>query len=871
MADGNTRNLGPGPPPWARRVPERIILGRYRIQAEFESNRNTKVSYAEDLQLPGRRLVVKALVRNSSAMTQAFDAERDILAGLNHPAIARLYADATEGSVRYLVEEFHDRSPLSGRKLSPELALDTVMSLLDVVEYLHQRNPPVIHADIKPGNVLQDEFGQVTLIDFDAAHVGESAPARQIQATPGYACPEQLSGGAPRKTWDLFACAALLHQLLSGIDPASWQGRGMPPIPEVPEEVTRVLRCCLSSNPRDRLRSARDFRHALERARAFLTGHRSCPKCGQEQAGGVSFCHRCGSLLLQGKLPRGNPSRTITRSGMDRFLNDLQSPRFVTRGTLELRMEADALARPLGFDALMSVDHLSFEPHRHQLQVLKKALKNHLGRSMLADEVGLGKTIEAGLVREELVLRGLVQTTLVLVPASLREQWQEELQEKFGVRFDIYDNSTRSKLRLEKLKSVIISLDMATRSCSEALLGRRWDLVIVDEAHHARNRTTKRWAFLEQLDKSYFLLLTATPLQNKLEELFNLISILRPGLLGTSPKDFEKRYGVDGRSARRDQQLRSDLEKAMIRTRRAQAYVRFPERQAYVRSIEPTRSEAQLYEDVTNLVRELAEEHRAAKPWQLQLIHLQQRATSSPEALAESLGNLSGKAGRLAARVDVLQRAAERQRGQSSKLDNLVSILEQVKDRVVVFTDHVPTQKMLCSQLQERKYRTTIFRGSAAEKQRALKEFAEAGQVMVVSQAGNEGLNLQKHCHILVNYDLPWNPMRIEQRIGRVQRLGQPRDVMVFNLAVQNTVEEHVLDVLEQKIRLFEISVGQLDLILGEQLSDESAFAERIFHCLLQARGNVELRKALEREFQKEAKLAENLDEIESASDILGF
>lgn len=871
MAAGSTRALGGSPPAWAQRVPETIVLGRYCIQARFASNRNTEVYFAHDIELPGRRVVVKKLAHPTPEMHRAFDAEKEILKKLNHPAIARLYEDGTEKNVRYLVQEYQDRQRLTGERLATELALDTVMSLLDVVDYLHRQTPPVIHADIKPGNVLADSFAQVTLIDFNAAHVGESPAAREIQATRGYAPAEQLSGGIPKKSWDIYACGALLHQLLTGIDPASWQGKMVPPVPAIPDELNRVLRCSLALKPKERFQSARDFRHALERARAYLTGHQDCPRCGQEQAGGVHFCHRCGTLLLVEKLPAGEPRRPITRAGLQAF-NSLESGQFVTRGTLELRMEAEALARPLGFDTLMSVDHLAFEPHRHQLQVLKKALKNHLGRSMLADEVGLGKTIEAGLVREELVLRGLVQSTLVLVPASLREQWKEELEDKFGARFDIYDSSTKSKLNLDRLKNVIISLDTATRTGSKSLLGRRWDLVIVDEAHHARNRRTKRWAFLEQLDKSYLLLLTATPLQNKLEELFNLISILRPGLLGTNPKDFERRYGVNGRMAVREKELRADLEKAMIRTRRSQAYVRFPERRAYTRTLNPTEAENKLYEGVTALVHRLAEEHGSSGRWQLQLIHLQQRATSSPEALADSLHNLASKAGpRLGQRVLQLQKDAEALRGRSSKLNMLLAVLHQVKDRTVVFTDHVPTQRMLKEHLTRQGFSTSVFRGTAVEKKRSLDEFAERGQVLIVSSSGNEGLNLQKHCHIMVNYDLPWNPMRIEQRIGRIQRLGQARDVLVFNLTLSETVEEHVLNVLDQKIRLFEISVGQLDLILGEQVNEEHAFEERILKCLLQARSNVELEKLLKKEFKNEAQKAAQLEQICEASNIVGF
>lgn len=844
------------------------VAGRYEVRSTLSRTRGgADVLFGEDRNFASRRVALK----KGTVADPSLQREAELLGQLSHPGLPRLYDDITAGNWRYLVMEYVDRPVLEPGRLDVGCVLDIGVHLLEILRYLHELPQPVVHADVKPANLLVDlKTRHVTLLDFGAsARIGQDSMDR---ATPGYAPAEQRSKGTPRTAWDVYAACVTLHQLLSGLEPAKWSGRAAPALTGVTPELQELLARGLRANPKERLSCALSLQVALERIRSLVQDYTRCP-CGYIELNGVFFCHRCGHQLVAA--PKAGKKKVVVEHvGQDALLAALEGGRPTSEQVIRLRNDVQALARPLSYEVLMSVDHLPFESLPHQLKAARSALKLKT-RVLLADEVGLGKTIEAGIIREELKVRGHLTSTLILVPPSLREQWRDEMLEKFSERFECYDATTRDDIRIEKVQNLIISLDTAVgkgRSRVRGTLeGRRWDLVIVDEAHHAKSHTSERWKLLSGLKCNFLLLLTATPLQNKLEELFNLVSILQPGLLGINRRDFQERYEVDGRTAGNADQLRRDLEKVMLRTRRSQAYVRFPERTAYTKLVETTPVERTLYDGVTNLVRRLAEEAQALSPkeaatWKLSLIFLQQRVTSSPSAVLDSLKRMAIKFNQHGAPIGKLADQASRLQSSWSKAAALAELVDQAGDKVVVFTDHVATQLMLRDYLRSAGYPTCVFRGSAEEKQRALRSFAENARVMIVSASGAEGLNLHRHCHIVVNYDLPWNPMRVEQRIGRVQRLGQTRDVLVFNLAFANTVEEHVLRVLREKIHLFEVAIGQVDLILGDAMSDEDDFQDRVWRCLLKAKTRPELERLLNREFEQEEQNYEAMleDQVES-------
>src|SRR4051794_20508915 len=184
-----------------------------------------------------------------------------------------------------------------------------------------------------------------------------------------------------------------------------------------------------------------------------------------------------------------------------------------------------------------------------QVRTAKTVLRRFRGRALLCDEVGLGKTIEAGLVLSELKVRGLIRSVLILVPPSLIEQWQGEMRQKFRIDLVSHDDPQfrqRGADAWRVFDRVIASIHTAKREPHRsAILARKWDLVIIDEAHHLRNRNTVAWRFASELQKQYMLLLTATPVQNNLDELFNLVTLLEPGLLRTA-RQFQRQF-VDRR------------------------------------------------------------------------------------------------------------------------------------------------------------------------------------------------------------------------------------------------------------------------------------------------------------------------------------
>jgi len=481
----------------------------------------------------------------------------------------------------------------------------------------------------------------------------------------------------------------------------------------------------------------------------------------------------------------------------------------------QLRRDFEALALTPGFDRLITLDANTIKELPHQVDVALRALRPPMGgRAILADEVGLGKTIEAGIIMKELGVRGLARRVLILAPASLVEQWQAELETKF---FENFDTPTEPADWLHTTKA-IASYQGAVANAPE-ILKNRWDLVIVDEAHNVKNHLTEVHQLLRQVDRNFMLLLTATPVQHDLRELYNLVTLLRPGQLGTW-SEFQREYVRNGdpRRAANPDALREFTSHVMIRTRRSSVadVINLPPRRPVHHAIALTSAEVALYGETVRFLRELS---RAGffKP---ELMRLPQRLTSSSKALADSLHSLAAgelvqpEIGQWAGQLAEMARAVT----DHAKLDYLTSYLAGMPDRVIVFSEHLPTLNLIKHRLQTIGRPAIAFTGSLSRAERSLQlaRFrAEPGSVFLTTRVGSEGLNLQ-FCNRIVNYEIPWNPTIIERRIGRVQRIGQEREVHILNLAARDTIEIPVLWLLDKKMSVFELDVGTLDLVLGE-------------------------------------------------------
>ena len=498
-------------------------------------------------------------------------------------------------------------------------------------------------------------------------------------------------------------------------------------------------------------------------------------------------------------------------------------------------------SRP-GFDTFLSVSALRFTPFDYQLQAARSALRRMRGRAVLADEVGLGKTIEAGLILAELRLRGLADRTLVISPAGLVTQWREELERKFGVPTVLAGRAAGPGTTGPGTTGpgtagpgtagpggadrpvLVASLPAARRDpLKSALTGGQWDLIVVDEAHRVRAPRSASGKLIRELRSRHLLLLTATPVENRLQDLYELVSLVAPGLLGTAAQ-FRAAHGVRGAAPswepRNVAALRKRTAEVMIRHRRSEVSVLLPQRLAETLRVEPSGAEREWYSDLTARVRT---EGRTATPAQrLTLRSVAKLAGSSPATAAPTLAKIGWDG--LAVRAGSLDSPAKT----GVLLDHLRRYAT-TSEKVLVFTAFRQTLDHLAGQASGSGIPAVTYHGSLprADKERAIAAFRDEAPVLLSTESAGEGRNLQ-FCHVMVNMDLPWNPMQIEQRLGRLHRVGQEHDVLLTNLVASGTIEEQVLRVLEAKINLFELVIGELDMILG-RVDDDFDFEATVF------------------------------------------
>ena len=502
----------------------------------------------------------------------------------------------------------------------------------------------------------------------------------------------------------------------------------------------------------------------------------------------------------------------------------------------------------------------------HQVKAAIRVLNQMQGRAILADEVGLGKTIEAGIVMKELIARGKAKSILILTPAALSSQWQQELWDKFGERFIKHDDPEfRGFDRDDK---VVASIDTAKSAQHYPdIIARDWDLVVIDEAHYLKNKKTQRYALADDITARHALMLTATPIQNNLIELYNLINLIKPGLLGTL-QNFEEEYVGDqqGRVLLHAKRLQRLLEQVMIRNRRSETGLSFPERRVETHRIEASKGEYELHRAVSQFIRN----YKSFFESHLALMILEREVASSAPALSMTLGNMMQKQHDpdvTAAMEDLKHQADSVKR--NAKVNLILDVATNTDEKMIVFTQFRETQELLSRRLKQEGVSNVKYHGqlSSGRRKKALEEFRGDTQVLVCTDSGSEGLNLQ-FCSVLVNYDLPWNPMRVEQRIGRVHRIGQERDrVVILNLAVADTIEDYVLQVLYEKIKLFEVAIGEMDLILSD-IDEGGGIEKRIMDAIMTSEKDEDIKEAMEkveRDVKKSKEHAQTIKELDAS------
>ena len=550
----------------------------------------------------------------------------------------------------------------------------------------------------------------------------------------------------------------------------------------------------------------------------------------------------------------------------------LSRGQFASRELYRLRLQAEHALLVSGFDELVCLDLLKFTPFDYQVRAAQIALRHFRGRGMLCDEVGLGKTIEAGLVLKEYLVRNVVQRVLVVTPAALVEQWREELATKFGLPNFVTTADPEFRAAglegWERFPRLIASLATARRADHRARLVQiPYDLVIVDEAHHLKNRASASWKFVNDLQRKFILLLTATPVENDLDELYNLITLLKPGQLST-PREFRKQFVARGdpRQPKNRGQLRELLGDVMVRHSRGQVNINLPPRQASTVRLQLTQQEAEFYAAVSGMVRKQLgtlpspsggkgqqstlrgiEGESLRQVDRFALLTLQREIGSSPQAAESTLRSLASRAATAGQRDHLLALAEQATRIPTwAKADALEKLLSTIfhadkTEKVLLFTHFRRTLGLLAERLRMMGIDFVTYHGALdiAAKQQAIADFQGRAQVLLSTEAAGEGRNLQ-FCRTMINFDIPWNPMRIEQRVGRIHRVGQTREVRIYNLSARGTIEDYLLQLLDQKLNMFELVIGEMDMILG-RLLDERDFEDLLLDVWVQAQNDAEL------------------------------
>lgn len=563
---------------------------------------------------------------------------------------------------------------------------------------------------------------------------------------------------------------------------------------------------------------------------------------------------------------------TLNRSSQFLPLSDAKP---FTYEEIIYRAAAGKITESVNQETLLSPLCSNVIPLPHQIYALTRAFEKETIRYLFADEVGLGKTIEAGLVIKELKLRNKIKRVLILAPKGLVPQWVEEMRQKFGEDFKLLLPESAEKLEgdggnIWKLfDQVVVPLDSVkplrhrrgwtpqqieqhNRDRFKNLISAKWDLVIIDEAHKLAGTNTQvaRYRLGKGLASSapYLLLLSATPHQGKTDAFIRLMGFL------------DKKYFREGMEITQDV-----VSQFVIRTEKRNAIdphgnPLFKPRNTKLTSVKWEKShdmQKELYEKVTDYVRTGYNKAQSEKRNYIGfLMVLMQRLVSSStrairvalehrhETLTASMRDCSRRLPtndewwemdpdeQLSVILDcapaafkeeltlvndllTLSRRCEASRPdvKAEKLSELILNLQAKENnpdlKILIFTEFVNTQEMLQEFLTVRGYSVVSLNGTMNLDYRrdVYKQFAGPVRIMISTEAGGEGLNLQ-FCHIIVNYDIPWNPMRLEQRIGRIDRIGQQNDVKVFNFLFSGTVEERVHQILLEKLMIILQDLG---------------------------------------------------------------
>jgi len=513
------------------------------------------------------------------------------------------------------------------------------------------------------------------------------------------------------------------------------------------------------------------------------------------------------------------------------------------------------LQRQMRLRTIRSPGTVNVTLYPFQRKAVEFILRND-GRACLFDEMGLGKTISATTALLELLKHRKASRAMIVAPNAVIDQWREELVEKFNLRPTIVTSkrTLRERGTLYDDSLVVVNYELL-RTDAEMIMQKGYDTLVLDEVTRVKNLDTQTSEAVKKLIVRNVIALTGTPLENHLGELYNIVNIVRPGFFGRYHEDFLSRYTLklsgQGWSSSRPvinpetlPLLRKELRLVSIRRTKAQVLRQLPSLTMQYVYTEPAKNQRMIYDILQEGLSETVLEEYAFSTGEqegpnpftsnrIRLYTLLREACADISMIAGYLrrkqreSSLDAQSLRDSPIFRNLLRAVARLEPENAKLVELKELVEDLTEqshKIVIFSQFVPVVNLIQDELEGKGISTLVYHGQLSNEERNanLKKFTTQAEyrVLASTDAGQFGLNLQA-ADVVVNYDLPWNPARLLQRIARLHRIGQTNKVLAVNFVVKGTIEEHVRDVLERKRKLFrDVTVSDIteseDLTLDE-------------------------------------------------------
>jgi len=791
-----------------------------------------------------------------SLLTEPFVQECETLKQISHPALPRLLREQIKGDQFSMILEYADgvtlaecfsrsrQSSSSPTYLDVHLVLGWARQLADAVLYLHRQRPfAILHRELSPLTVsLVAPAQSIRFLHFGLLNSlnPKDLVAYDTRYDDEFRDPMGLEEHWSQLRADIYSFGKVLGFLLSAVSSASLAVDDSSEASRIGDVLSAIAGRCTS----DAETGYQTMEAVVEHLRSLnlVSGvgpQRFCD-CGQANRPRARFCATCGQSLhtsTVGVQTNGAGEFVYDAEEDASLITSFRDRRFVPLARYRMMESMHTIESDPGFDELLSLANLpEIAKMQHQKDAVLRALKQMRGRALLADEVGLGKTVEAGIFLKELLLRRLADKVLILCPSVLlAAQWQSELYDKFGEIALVFGHDIHSSLAWECSRLITTYDTLRHPFHAEEILRQRYDLVVLDEAHFLNeDEHADMLATVRELQKKYFLMLSATPMHRSLKELYKIVTLLRPGHFADEAS-FEREFmeADDEMRAKNVGTLRGLLHQIMVRNRREDItdYV-FPRRRAVLKQLPLLPDARAFYERFREFLKQSVA--TVSNPAVLAAVaDLAERLCSSPDAFTKQINAIrQNRRVRQVLGDSFLQKLAEfgatcPDSIVKPKLDAAIETLErhsQSGDRALAFSQFDETANYFYRRLQETHLKSSCFlydpRTSLIARQTAVRRLEDTrGGVLICPGEASEGLNLQV-ASLMVNLDLPWNPMKLEQRIGRIQRIGGRKDVLIVNLVLQETIEQKIYEICDRRIQMFEAIVGHVEEILGNLEED---------------------------------------------------